>query len=339
MDEITDFYEIDKVLYTNSDRFRIIETLANPEHSYVGNRGQELVKEVLSYLDRAKRIFFQLKQMEDSLVIARIVRGPDRRIFNIDVGHLPPQKAEAFMRKQMLEYQQKKVYNTETGTVDTGPNAVAMTEDFWFAKSATGGSTVSPLAGQPVGDKMADVDYFLQKLFRSLRVPFGRLDASTLSSRSKTVASTILQQEVTFSKFVNREAARFMRLITHALHKHLILQGLITEEEADYNVVRTRLLNSNLHEEAKTLEVEAGRLDVFAKVMPIIFTADKPDGFISKKFAMEKYLMMTDEEMDLNEDYLEQEQAAVIAQQQAMIAAGLKQDPVAGAQDEAGDKK
>ena len=157
---------------------------------------------VFSYLERAKVAYRQLKWMENSLLIYRITRAPERLVFKIDVGKLPKNKAEEYLKKVINNYRNKKVYNPSTGEVDVGKDLLAMNENFYFPTRGDGiGSTVEQLPGAQNLDQIVDVSYFLKKLYKSLKIPASRLDIPATGTTPET-GTEISRDEVKFSKYV-----------------------------------------------------------------------------------------------------------------------------------------
>lgn len=185
---------------------------------------------VIGYLQKAIKPLNMLKAMEDSLVIYRISRAPERRIFYIDVGNLPKPKAEQYLRDVMTRFKNKVVYDSTSGEIRDDRKHMTMLEDFWLPRREGGkGTEITTLPGGQNLGQMDDVTYFQNKLYKSLNVPIGRMDPSAQYSFGR--ATEITRDEVKFAKFVTRLRARFSDLFTKILEKQLILKGIITSED------------------------------------------------------------------------------------------------------------
>jgi len=190
---------------------------------------------VLSYLHKAIKPVNQLRMIEDSVVIYRIARAPERRIFKIDVGNLPKQKAEQYLRDVMARYRNKLVYDASTGEIRDDRNYMSMLEDFWLPSREGGrGTDISTLPGGQNLGEMADVEYFRAKLYRSLNVPVSRLESSQGFNLGR--ASEITRDELKFTKFVQRLRKKFTELFNDLLRTQLVLKQVISEN--DWSMVK-----------------------------------------------------------------------------------------------------
>lgn len=187
-------------------------------------------KRVLSYLHKALKPVNQLRMMEDSLVIYRLSRAPERRIFYIDVGNLPKGKAEEYMRNIMSKYRNKMVYDANTGELRDDRKHMSMLEDFWLPRKEGGrGTEIDTLPG---GDNLGQIDdivYFQKQLYKSLNVPVNRLEQEAQFSLGRS--TEITRDELKFQKFINRLRKKFSVLFMDILKTQLIAKGIITEEE------------------------------------------------------------------------------------------------------------
>ena len=220
---------------------------------------------VLSYLHKAIKPVNQLRMIEDAVVIYRIARAPERRIFKIDVGNLPKQKAEQYLRDVMARYRNKLVYGASTGEVRDDRNYMSMLEDFWLPSREGGrGTDISTLPGGQNLGEMADIEYFQKKLYRSLNVPVSRLESQDGFSLGR--ASEISRDELKFTKFVQRLRKRFTELFNDLLKTQLILKNIIAEEDW-YQVSQTiqyDYLQDGHFAELKDTELLRNRLDLAA---------------------------------------------------------------------------
>jgi len=185
---------------------------------------------VLSYLHKAIKPVNQLRMIEDAAVIYRIARAPERRIFKIDVGNLPKQKAEQYLRDVMARYRNKLVYDASTGEVRDDRNYMSMLEDFWLPSREGGrGTDITTLPGGQNLGEITDIEYFQKKLYRSLNVPVSRLESSSGFNLGR--ASEITRDELKFTKFVQRLRKKFTELFNDLLRTQLILKGVIAEQD------------------------------------------------------------------------------------------------------------
>ena len=185
---------------------------------------------VMSYLHKAIKPVNQLRMIEDAVVIYRIARAPERRIFKIDVGNLPKVKAEQYLRDVMARYRNKLVYDASTGEIRDDRNYMSMLEDFWLPSREGGrGTDISTLPGGQNLGEIADIEYFQKKLYRSLNVPVSRLESSQGFNLGR--ASEITRDELKFTKFVQRLRKKFTELFNDILRTQLILKKVISEED------------------------------------------------------------------------------------------------------------
>ena len=187
-------------------------------------------KSVYSYLHKAMKTVNQLRMMEDSLVIYRLSRAPERRIFYIDVGNLPKGKAEEYLKNIMTKYRNKLVYNASTGEVKDANKQVSMLEDFWLPRREGGrGTEITTLPGGENLGQIDDIVYFQKKLYKSLNVPVNRLEQEAQFSLGRS--SEITRDELKFQKFINKLRKRFSMLFIDLLKTQLVLKGIVTEDE------------------------------------------------------------------------------------------------------------
>ena len=215
--------------YTNVDSKGIKispDSIVNVSSGLVNVKGDLVV----GYLQKAIKPLNQLKSMEDSLVIYRISRAPERRIFYIDVGNLPKMKAEQYLRDVMTRFKNRVVYDAGTGEIRDDRKHMTMLEDFWLPRREGGrGTEITTLPGGQNLGEIEDIIYFQRKLYRSLNVPVTRLDTETQYNFGR--ATEVSRDEVKFAKFITRLRTRFGLLFTKILEKQLILKGIITSED------------------------------------------------------------------------------------------------------------
>ena len=186
--------------------------------------------QVLSYLHKAIKPVNQLRMIEDAVVIYRIARAPERRIFYIDVGNLPKVKAEQYLRDVMTRYRNKLVYDASTGEIRDDRNYMNMLEDYWLPRREGGrGTEISTLPGGQNLGETGDIDYFQKKLYRSLNVPVSRMESTSGFNLGRQ--AEITRDELKFTKFVQRLRRKFTEIFNDMLKTQLILKGIIAEED------------------------------------------------------------------------------------------------------------
>ena len=257
------------------------------------NRGS-----TLSYLHKAIKSLNQLRMIEDSLVIYRLSRAPERRIFYIDVGNLPKMKAEQYLRDVMMRYRNKLVYDANTGEIRDDKKYMAMLEDFWLPRREGGrGTEISTLPGGQNLGEITDIEYFKKKLYRSLNVPPSRMDGEGGFNLGRS--SEILRDELKFTKFVGRLRKRFSSMFNDMLRTQLLLKNVITPE--DWEVMSEHIqydfLYDNHFSELKEAELMNERLSLAATAEPYV------GKYYSQDYVRRKILRQTDIEI-LEQDKL-----------------------------------
>ena len=257
---------------------------------------------VLSYLHKAIKALNQLRMIEDSLVIYRLSRAPERRIFYIDVGNLPKIKAEQYLREVMGRYRNKLVYDANTGEVRDDRKFMSMMEDFWLPRREGGrGTEITTLPGGQNLGELSDIEYFQKKLYRALGVPESRIAAEGGFNLGRS--SEILRDELKFSKFVGRLRKRFANMFTDMLKTQLILKNIVTPE--DWEVLSEHIqydfIYDNQFAELKETEMMNERLGTLAQIEPYI------GRFYSQEWVRKNILRQTDGEMEELDEQIEQE--------------------------------
>jgi hypothetical protein len=233
-----------------------------------GNTGQ-----VLSYLNKAIKALNQLRWMEDSLVIYRMARAPERRLFYIDVGNLPKQKAEQYLRDVMARYRTKITYDQATGEIRDEKKYMSMLEDYWLPRREGGrGTEVSTLPGGQNLGELADLDYFHDKLYKSLNVPGSRMGEDGGGAFQIGKSDNIMRDEVNFSKFVGRMRKKFSMIFTDTLKTQLVLKGVTSPKEFDSmkEHIQFDFIYDNHFAELKNLEILQNQLQAAAMCEPYI---------------------------------------------------------------------
>tara|TARA_B100000131_G_C18092693_1_gene602813 strand:- start:713 stop:1930 length:1218 start_codon:yes stop_codon:yes gene_type:complete len=220
-------------------------------------------EQVLSHLHKAMKTLNQLLMLEDSVVIYRISRAPERRVFYIDVGNLPRTKAEQYLQDIMRRFRNKLVYDSGTGEVKDDRKFTTMTEDFWLPRreGKTGTSIETLPAGSNLGE-MEDVEYFKKKLYKALNIPTSRLEQETAFNMGRS--GEITRDEVKFAKFVDRLRRRFSDIFYDLLSTQLIMKGVMSREEWEENKDRIEFVYSNnsYFSELKTMELMRERFSL-----------------------------------------------------------------------------
>ena len=252
----------------------------------------------LSYLHKAIKSLNQLRMIEDSLVIYRLSRAPERRIFYIDVGNLPKQKAEQYLRDVMMRYRNKLVYDANTGEIRDDKKYMSMLEDFWLPRREGGrGTEITTLPGGQNLGEITDIEYFKKKLYRSLNVPPSRMDGEGGFNLGRS--SEILRDELKFTKFVGRLRKRFSNMFNDMLRTQLLLKNVITPEdwEAMSEHIQYDFLYDNHFSELKEAELMNERLSLVATAEPYV------GKYYSQDYIRRKILRQTDIEI-LEQDKL-----------------------------------
>ena len=257
---------------------------------------------IYSYLHKAIKPLNQLRMLEDAVVIYRLARAPERRVFYIDVGNLPKMKAEQYMRDMMVKHKNKLIYDASTGEVRDDRKFMTMLEDFWLPRREGGrGTEITTLPGGQSLGEMDDVDYFRRKLYKSLNVPITRMDAENQFNLGR--ASEITRDELKFNKFVMRLRNRFSILFSDLLEIQLALKGVITRGE--WKEMKQDIYydfqEDNHFTELKETEIMQGRLQILGEV----------DNFVGKYFSEDwirkNVLRMTEEEIKHEQKQIDKE--------------------------------
>ena len=262
-------------------------------------------KRVVGYLHKAIRPLNMLRQIEDAVVIYRISRAPERRVFYIDVGNLPKQKAEQYLRDIMNRYRNKLVYNASTGEIRDDRKHMSMLEDFWIPRREGGRSTeITTLdGGQNLGE-MEDVIYLQRKLFRALNVPLSRLETEAGFNLGRS--TEITRDEIKFGKFISRLRARFSTLFNNLLKVQLISKGIISENDwkaLDQQLKYTFQTDSHFTD-LKDMEILKEKMDVMRELQEYVGT------YFSKEYIKKNILRFSEEELREMESQIEKEAQA-----------------------------
>lgn len=248
---------------------------------------------VLSYMHKAIKALNQLRMIEDSLVIYRMSRAPERRIFYIDVGNLPKVKAEQYLKETMSRYRNKLVYDANTGEVKDDKKFMSMMEDYWLPRREGGrGTEITTLPGGQNLGELADIEYFQKKLYRALGVPESRI-AGGGDGFNLGRSTEILRDELKFSKFVGRLRKRFANMFNDMLRTQLILKNIVTPEDWDNmsDHIQYDFLYDNHFAELKESELLSNRLTSVTSMEAYI------GKYYSTEYVRKKILRQTDVEI------------------------------------------
>lgn len=256
----------------------------------------------VGHLHKSMKLVNQLRYMEDSLVVYRVSRAPERRIFYIDVGNLPKGKAEEYVQQVVSRYRNKLVYDANTGNISDDRRHMSMLEDFYLPRREGGrGTEITTLGGGENLGQIEDVQFFQRKLYRALNVPVARLEQDTAFSVGR--ASEVSREEVKFQKFIDRLRKKFSFMLMDALRIQLILKGVITEK--DWNIIEESInisfLEDNYFAELKEFEILRERLEMSQMLEDIV------GKYISDKYVRTVILKQSDEDIMRLDKEIEEE--------------------------------
>ena len=247
----------------------------------------------LPFIENARRAYRQLSLIEDSIVIYRLVRAPERLVFNVDVGNMSPPKAEAYLRKLMTNYWSKRTYDADQGATVQKFNPQSMLDSFWFAKrQGSEGTSVTQLAGGANLGELTDLMYFVKKLYKSLKVPSTRLNPDDPYKDG----ADILREELKFARFVIRQQQRFASGLKNGFITHLKLKGIYEDMKLrDAHIDLTFNVPTNFYElrEQQKFQLRAENFNTITQ-----------SDFVSKTYAQKKYLGWSDSEVMANREFL-----------------------------------
>ena len=250
-------------------------------------------KRVVSFLHKALKPITQLRMMEDSLVIYRLARAPERRMFYIDVGNLPRGKAEQYMKDIMAKYRNKLVYDAKTGEIRDDRKHMSMLEDFWLPRREGGrGTEISTLPGGENLGQIEDIIYFQKRLYRSLNVPLNRLEQEQQFSLGR--ATEISRDELKFQKFIDRLRNRFATFFYEILKKQLIMKNIITDEDWQSwkNEVNIDFTRDNHFSELKEAELLREKIQTLDQIQNYV------GEYFSKQWVQKNILLFDDDEIE-----------------------------------------
>jgi hypothetical protein len=328
--DIEEFY-----VYTNTDKESYIMTGPQGLHLsldsvvYVPSGLVDLnSKRVLGYLHKAIRPLNMLRQMEDALLVYRIARAPERRVFYVDVGQLPKQKAEQYMRDMMSRFRTRLIYNQDTGEIRDERKFMSVLEDYWLPRrEGSRGTEISTLPGAQSLSQIEDAEYFKKKLYGALNVPLSRLTPES-NGFNMGRSTEITREEIKFYKFIDRLRFQFSKLFLDTLRVQLLLKGVMTDE--DWRQLKTDIKvvfnTDNYFWDLKEAEILSERIKMLSFVEPYIgkyFSTDYVKTNILKYLPED--LVELEKQMQIDRQRIAQEQAAMAAQQAAQAQEGQPQ--------------
>jgi hypothetical protein len=259
-----------------------------------------------------------LRQLEDALMVYRVARAPERRVFYVDVGQLPKQKAEQYLRDMMSRFRNKIVYNQGSGEIKNDLNHLSLLEDYWIPRrEGSRGTEISVLPGGQAMSQIEDVDYFKKKLYSALNVPISRLDTNSGFNMGRT--TEISREEIKFYKFIERLRHQFGQIFLQLLKVELLLSGTMTED--DWNsikyYVKLQYNTDNYFWDIKETEILAERLKMVSVAEGFV------GKYISQSYIRKNILRMTDEEMKIMDGEIQEDAMRLQAQQAAEAAQGV----------------
>jgi hypothetical protein len=311
VDRIDEFYIYNDKNLTKIDNGNIPQligpsagaiTFAKDSIAYITSGLTDPTKQVvLSYLHKAIRPLNQLRFVEDAIVIYRLSRAPERRVFYVDVGKMPRIKAEQYLQNMMMKFRNKLVYDPTTGDVRDDRRFQSILEDFWIPRHGDKNTEITTLpAGQNLGE-LEDVKYFQNKLYKALSVPISRIEPSTGFSIGRS--TEITRDELKFMKFINKLRDRFSILFDDLMSKQLSLKGICSLEEWEEfkQDIHYDFLKDNNFYELKEAELLQNRLAILVQVDPYI------GRFFSKKWVQENVLHMDEDEIEQMQEEMDKE--------------------------------
>ena len=267
--------------------------------------------DVRGYLESAIKIYNMLKSIEDSIVIYRLVRAPERRVWNIYTGRMPKGKAEEYVKSVMKKYRFKNLYDPVTGAIDSSQNIQALSHDIWFSKDDSGhGTEVDTVGGGMQLGELGDLEWFKEKLYKALHLPTSRwVIDQTQGPYTSGKMGTTSNEEIKFARFIEGLQRKFRYFILKPFMTYLRMKG-IPEEYISNKVFDIEFTKSSLFKEYKEIELREARLGILSSVSGFITSRDNvnaPEALFSKEYVLKKFFKMTDEEYEENQELIRKE--------------------------------
>lgn len=287
------------------------KTFESNQINYVnwGKYGSDGLQDVRGFLEHPMRTYNQLRNLEDSLIVYRLVRAPERRIWNIEVGKLPKTRAEEHIKQMIMKYKRKMSYNADSGTVDATRSIHSLAEDFWFAKRDGQGTTVDTLqSGMNLGE-LTDVNYFLQKLYKTLKIPRTRWDRESGGSTYNS-GRELDRDELKFTLFTNRIQNKFKKIIKNMFLEHIRFKYGSDEKYKKYlknTYFDITFTPSNFFKTIKEMELMEARMNLLATAQSFVVNEMEPNNPLSQEYTLREIFKMSDEEYELNESLKKKE--------------------------------
>jgi len=258
-----------------------------------------------SHLHKALKVSNQLTLLEDALLIYRITRAPERRIFFIEVGNMPPQKAEEYIRRLMRQYRQEKVYDVNTGQINEKGAFMAMTEDFWLPrKNGQSTTEVTTLQGGQNLSEVEDLNYFANKIWRALKVPYTRRADKENNGVQFNTGRELTIEEFKFFKFILKLRREFSRLFDDLLSTQLVAKRYVNSEDIDTVMSKVKYIyhNDNFFSSFMKLDILSTRLDVLNSIDPFV------GKYFPKEYVWTDIFELTEEEIKVLKEKMKEEQ-------------------------------
>ena len=271
----------------------------------------ESIGDVRGYYESAIKTYNQLKSMEDAVVVYRLVRSVERRAWNVFTGKMPKPQAEQYVKGLIQRFKKRMIYDPNTGNVNSAQNVIAMTEDYWFSTNAEGqGTKVETLAGGANLGELDDVKFFVDKLYKALKLPKSRWSESPTAVFTKD--GQITQEEIHFSRFVSRLLTKFKYFLLDPYITLLRLRGIDDKylKPSNFNLKFTQ---TNLFKEYKEMEILDARLSILNQFSTFMYSEENPSGYFAPAYVMKKYFRMSNLDMSENDAEMAKLKAAIPA--------------------------
>jgi hypothetical protein len=263
------------------------------------------LNDVRGYYEAAIKSYNQLKSMEDSVVVYRLVRAVERRAWNVYTGRMPKDKAEMYVKNLMQKFRKKAIYDPQTGAVNTTQNVTSMNEDYWFTKGAEGeGTTVETIAGGLNLGELTDVEYFLKKLYKTLKMPRSRWGDTENNIFSNGKSGEITRDEIHLTRFEERVQQKFKPFLLEPFLTLLKFRG-VDQKYINRGLFNIQFTPSNLFKEFKETEILESKISILTQMSNFMYSEEHKDGNLSPEFVFKKYFRMSDEDWSINKKQIE----------------------------------